>query len=316
MPLTRISVQVDAADAERAVEAFTAAGIPNSVVEWQIDEPYEEAFGAPPPALEAAQVAAYIAADRAESTAAAVQQALQTAWNPVPPPQITREPVKDRDWRTAWHDHFDIVRIPAKRPIIIRPPHREYRPKLGEIVIDLAPGLAFGTGQHQSTRLALKLLSEAIPEGESPTVLDVGTGSGILAVAAAKLGASSVHAVDIDPLAVEAARETARRNGAADRVTVEEGSVPKGERYDLVLANLTADLLQHLAEDLAQATGGNLIVSGFTALRLDEVQGALKAYATMPIRIKTEDQWMAAFTINSDISHDCGTDDSARTPDQ
>ena len=101
MPLTRISVQVDAADAERAVEAFTAAGIPNSVVEWEIGEPYEEAFGAPPPAPEAAQVAAYIPADRADATAAAVQQALNTAWHPAPPPQITREPVKDRDWRTA-----------------------------------------------------------------------------------------------------------------------------------------------------------------------------------------------------------------------
>lgn len=291
MPLTRISVQVDAADAERAVEAFTAAGIPNSVVEWQISEPYEEAFGAPPPAPEAAQVAAYIPADRAGATAAAVQQALQTAWHPAPPPQITREPVKDRDWRTAWHDHFDIVRIPAKRPIIIRPPHREYHPKPGETVIDLAPGLAFGTGQHQSTRLALKLLSEAIPEGATPTVLDVGTGSGILAVAAAQLGASRVHAVDIDPLAVEAARETARRNGVADRVTVEEGSVPNGQRYDLVVANLTADLLQYLAADLSAATTRMLIISGFVIAREIEVRTYLAEFGLLCMCAETENEW-------------------------
>lgn len=293
MPLTRISVQVGAADAERAVEAFTAAGIPNSVVEWEIGEPYEEAFGAPPPKPEAAQVAAYIPADRVDATAAAVQQALSTAWHPAPPPQITREPVKDRDWCTAWHDHFDIVRIPAKRPIIIRPPHREYRPKPGETVIDLAPGLAFGTGQHQSTRLALKLLSEAIPEGATPTVLDVGTGSGILAVAAAKLGARQVHAVDIDPLAVEAARETARRNGVADRVAVEEGSVPNGRRYDLVLANLTADLLQHLAKNLAAVTHGTLIASGFITTRRDEVQIALEAAGLPPSESASENGWSA-----------------------
>lgn len=291
MPLTRISVQVDAADAERAVEAFTAAGIPNSVVEWQIDEPYEEAFGAPPPAPEAAQVAAYLPADRAESNAAAVQHALQTAWHPAPPPQVTREPVKERDWRTAWHDHFDIVRIPAKRPIIIRPPHREYHPKPDETVIDLAPGLAFGTGQHQSTRLALKLLSEAIPEGATPTVLDVGTGSGILAVAAAKLGASRVHAVDIDPLAVEAARETARRNGVADRVTVEEGSVPNGQSYDLVVANLTADLLQYLAADLSAATTRILIISGFVIAREIEVRTHLAEFGLLCMCAETENEW-------------------------
>lgn len=297
MPLTRISVQVDAADAERAVEAFTAAGIPNSVVEWQIDEPYEEAFGAPPPALEAAQVAAYIPDDRAGATATAVQQALQTAWHPAPPPQLAREPVKDRDWRTAWHDHFDIVRIPAKRPIIIRPPHREYRPKPGETVIDLAPGLAFGTGQHQSTRLALKLLSQAILEGATPTVLDVGTGSGILAVAAAKLGARQVHAVDIDPLAVEAARETARRNGVADRVAVEEGSVPKGRRYDLVLANLTADLLQELAPDLAAATGDGLIASGMIAQRRNDVQEPLHSLGLATRQVSRENHWVAVWLI-------------------
>lgn len=292
MALARIFVQVGAADAERAVEAFAAAGIANSAVEWEIGEPYEEAFGAPPPRPEAAQVAAYIAADRAAAAATAVQRALALAWHPADPPQIASEPVKDRDWRTAWHDHFDIVRIPAKRPITIRPPHKEYEPRPNEIVIDLAPGLAFGTGQHQSTRIALKLLAEAIPEGETPTVLDVGTGSGILAVAAAKLGASSVHAVDIDPLAVEAAQETARRNGVADRVTVEESSVPKGKRYDLVMANLTADLLQYLAADLARATKRNLIVSGFIIRRQDEIRNILKCYNMVAGRIAEDGNWL------------------------
>ena len=160
-------------------------------------------------------------------------------------PLFTVEQLPDRDWRTAWHDHFDIVRVPGPKTIIVRPPHRPYEADAGELVIDLVPGLAFGTGQHQSTRLCLRLLSELIQRGER--VLDVGTGSGILAVAAAKLGAASVTATDIDPLAVDAARQTARRNGLADRIDVREASIPADERYDLVIANLTADLLQFFA---------------------------------------------------------------------
>ncbi len=291
MALVRIHIRVEAADVERATDAFAAAGIINSAVEWEIGEPHEEAFGAPPPRLEAAQVAAYISADRAAKSETALRHALETAWHPSAPPQIERESIKDRDWRTAWHDHFDIVRIPAKRPIIIRPPHKQYTPRSNEIVIDLAPGLAFGTGQHQSTRLALKLLSQT--DVANKTVLDVGTGNGILAVAAAKLGAAKVHAVDIDPLAVEAARETVRRNGVANRVTVEEGSVPADRGYDLVLANLTADLLQHLAENLARATDGNLIASGFIARRRDETRVALESAGTTIRHQESEEGWWA-----------------------
>ena len=293
MALVRIHIRVEAADVERATDAFAAAGIANSAVEWEIGEPHEEAFGAPPPRLEAAQVAAYIPAARAAESETALRRALEAAWHPSTPPQTGRESVKDRDWRTAWHDHFDIVRISAKHPIIIRPPHKQYTPRSNEIVIDLTPGLAFGTGQHQSTRLALKLLSQT--GATNKTVLDVGTGSGILAVAAAKLGASQVHAVDIDPLAVEAAKETARRNGVADLVTVEEGSVPADKRYDVVVANLTADLLQGLATELAAATAprGQLIASGFLHTRQEEVAAPLSAVGFRPDRAETEGEWAA-----------------------
>lgn len=291
MALVCIHIRVEAADVERATDAFAAAGIANSAVEWEIGEPHEEAFGAPPPRLEAAQVAAYIPAARAAESETALRRALEAAWHPSTPPQLARESIKDRDWRTAWHDHFDIVRIPAKHPIIIRPPHKQYTPRSNEIVIDLTPGLAFGTGQHQSTRLALKLLSQT--GAANKTVLDVGTGSGILAVAAAKLGASKVHAVDIDPLAVEAARETVRRNGVADRVTVEEGSVPADGRYELVVANLTADLIQHLAGDLSRIAVGDLIVSGFSATRQHEVANVLILCGLSPLVVNNIDNWIA-----------------------
>ena len=290
--LTRISIQIQAPDAERATNAFTAAGIPNSVTEWQIPEPYEEPFNAPLPPPETAQVAAYIPTDRAPEAATALQQALNTAWHPAIPPKITSTPVNPRNWLTAWHDHFDIIRIPAPTPIIIRPPHKHYQPRKNEIVIDLAPGLAFGTGQHQSTRLALKLLAQTEVAGK--TILDLGTGSGILAVAAAKLGATKVHAVDTDPLAVEAAQETARRNAVSNKVTVAESSIPEDHHYDLILANLTADLLQYLAQDLAAATNGSLIASGFIAAASEEVHSALGVAGLHAQRVASEDIWRAA----------------------
>ncbi len=198
-----------------------------------------------------------------------------------------------RDWRTAWHDHFALVRIPGARPIIIRPPHIAYDAKQNELVIDLVPGLAFGTGQHQSTRLCLRLLAEMIDGGER--VLDVGTGSGILAVAAAELGAASVVATDIDPLAVDAARQTVRQNQLLGRVEVRESTIPADEQFDLVLANLTADILQHLAGDLASALtpGGRLIASGLIADRQDEV---VATFSECGLRLhfdRSEDEWRA-----------------------
>ena len=205
--------------------------------------------------------------------------------------QVTRLP--SRDWRTAWHDHFDIVRIPGARPIIVRPPHIPYDAKTHELVIDLVPGLAFGTGQHQSTRLCLGLLAEVIQGGER--VLDVGTGSGILAVAAVKLGAASVIATDIDPLAVDAARQTTRQNQMSERVDVREGSIPSGEQFHLVTANLTADILQYLASDLSAVLkpGGRLIASGLVGARRDEVVAGLGDCGLRLLDDRSEDEWRA-----------------------
>ena len=183
------------------------------------------------------------------------------------------------------------MRIPATPAIVVRPPQIEYEPKPGEIVIDLAPGLAFGTGLHQSTRLSLALLAETVTEGMS--VLDVGTGSGILAVAAAKLGAASVVATDIDPLAVDAAGDTARRNRLMEWIEVRELSIPPDAQFDLVVANLTADLLQGLADDLtgALSESGRLIASGLIERRRDEVVEAFGRRGLELVGERSEDEW-------------------------
>ena len=206
----------------------------------------------------------------------------------------------DRDWRTAWHEHFPLVRIPPLRgsqapAIIIRPPHLSYAAKEREVVVDLAPALAFGTGQHQSTRLSLQLLAAALSERAVAQVLDVGTGSGILAAAAARLGAPHVDATDIDPLAVAAAQHAIRQNQLQAAVHVQQASIPAGRQYDLILANLTADLLQHLAPQLANAlqSGGRLIASGLIQARANEVAAAFQQQGLALQASPTEDHWQA-----------------------
>ena len=300
--LLRAAVSVQAADVERAIAAFELAGVFDSAVEWQIGEPLEEpSWGRPAPLPERAEVAAYLSPQRWNEISAAFAAALAQLWPPAAAPTPVVLKIPQRDWRTAWHEHFGIVRIRTGRGIAIRPPHLAYEPSDGEVVIDLAPGLAFGTGQHQSTRLALALLAETMAEHTAQHVLDVGAGSGILAIAAAKLGAETVTAVDIDPIAVDAARDAARRNGVADRVQALEGSVPTAAQYDLVLANLTADLLHGFAAEIAAATAseGRIVASGFLTARSDDVVGALAQTGLRLIQTGTEDEWSAALAVKS-----------------
>lgn len=303
--LLRAAVSVEAADVERAVAAFELAGVYDSVIEWQVGEPVEEpSWGQSDPHTNPlpnrAEVAAYLSPQRWTETSPRLSRALNDLWRTNAAPPISLQHIPQRDWRTAWHEHFDIVRIPAARTIVIRPPHIAYEPSGDEVLIDLAPGLAFGTGQHQSTRLALALLADTCAETTPARTLDLGAGSGILAVAAAKLGASDITAVDIDPIAVEAAQETARRNQVADQIHIQQGGIPPNQRYDLILANLTADLLQHLAPKIAAATApaGRLIASGFLTARQKEVTQSLTNANLHPTKTRTEDNWSALLATN------------------
>jgi len=282
---------VVAAQVELAVAAWELAGVHNSSVEYLLDEPTEEPWPGHDNRTERAEVVGYLTAEQWNEIEPSLRESTVQLLNEQR--TIAVEQLPDRDWRTAWHEHFEIVRVPGPRTIVVRPPHIPYTGKPDEIVIDLVPGLAFGTGQHQSTRLCLSLLAEQVQGGER--VLDVGTGSGILAVAAAKLGAASVLATDIDPLAVEAARQTVRQSQLAERVQVQEGSIPTDDQFDLVVANLTADLLQFLAGDLASAVtpGGRLIVSGLIATRQDEVAAALTNRGFLLQTVRTENEWRA-----------------------
>src|SRR5699024_4101746 len=126
-----------------------------------------------------------------------------------------------------WKKHFTVHKI-GKR-VVIRPPWLEYEPKGDEIVIELDPGMAFGTGLHPSTKLSMLGTEDVVQPGYS--VLDVGTGSGILAIAAAKIGAARVDTVDVENVAIRATRENADLNGVGERIAVEHGSVGPGQSF-------------------------------------------------------------------------------------
>lgn len=193
--------------------------------------------------------------------------------------------VHESDWAEAWKRHFPVLRV--GRRVVIRPTWRRHRRLPGDVVIALDPGMAFGTGLHPTTRLCLEGIERwadagLLPGRDAPArparVLDVGCGSGILAIAAARLGARRVLGVDTDPIAVEATLANARRNRLVRRVVARRGSVPTDDRegFDLVVANLIASLLGSLAASLRAelVPGGRLLASGIFVDREDDVRAA------------------------------------------
>ena len=162
---------------------------------------------------------------------------------PLPAPEF-RE-LAEEDWANAWKKHYHVVRIGQR--IVIKPPWQEHKRQPDEVVIELDPGMAFGTGLHPTTRMCLQAVEEHLKPGDR--VLDLGTGSGILAIAAAKLGAGSVLALDNDPLAVRTALSNAKSNEVQNVVTAELGSLDKAAgEFDLVLVNILARVIIELAD--------------------------------------------------------------------
>ncbi len=205
--------------------------------------------------------------------------------------------VSDASWADAWKRHFRTLRV--GRAIVIRPSWRRYRKKRGDTVIELDPGMAFGTGQHATTQLCLEALEERIAQGA--VVLDLGSGSGILGIAAALLGAKRVDAVDIDPAGVRATKENAERNGVGRIVRARRGSLgeawPFGDaqtgRYELVLANLSSRLAQELAEPLVAALqpGGVALISGLIEAQEVACRRALRRSGGRVLESRGREGW-------------------------
>jgi ribosomal protein L11 methyltransferase len=201
--------------------------------------------------------------------------------------------VDDADWTDAWREGYVPQRIGR---VVIVPSWLNEPIGPDEVSLQLDPGMAFGTGLHPTTRGCLTLLQEISPMPS--VVLDVGSGSGILALAALRLGAERAVCYDTDPLAVEATLANAEANGLADRVTAHPGSLPAaptGNPFQLVLANLVAAVLVDLAEALAahSAPGGTLLASGIIESRADEVLASLTARGFLLDRRLDDGEWVS-----------------------
>jgi ribosomal protein L11 methyltransferase len=207
--------------------------------------------------------------------------------------------VEQEDWAENWKQFFQIEHVGER--LVIRPTWRPYEPSTEEIVIDLDPGMAFGTGQHPTTRLCLAAIERLLKPASE--VLDLGCGSGILSLAAAKLGARSVLALDIDPIAVEATRANSKLNGVERIVSAARGSLgdamPAGAAssgpFALIVANISAAVLVDLAGAIAASLRpqGRLIASGIIADHTDNVLIAFAAAGLHSEQIFSEADWRA-----------------------
>jgi ribosomal protein L11 methyltransferase len=219
----------------------------------------------------------------------------------MPFPELLIRRLAQKDWTEAWKEFYKPLRI-GKR-MVIKPTWEKMAVKPSDIVVELDPGMAFGTGMHATTRLCLQALESYFKAGES--VLDVGTGSGILAIAAAKLGAAPVVALDNDPIAVKAAAENAALNGVGENISLFTGELADlpsfyPAQYDLVLANiLAAPLIEMMPQLKARlAPGGILILSGLIEEQAEMMTAALQQHGLTIRQELSEDDWLALAVIS------------------
>ena len=181
-------------------------------------------------------------------------------------PDLSSTMIDEEDWGKSWKEHFrPFAIVPG---LVIAPTWEEYQPAAGETVITMDPGMAFGTGHHATTSLSLELIQRALAENSGQRLLDVGTGTGILGMAAVLFGARDVLGLDNDPEAIAAAEENVRRNSLQDQMRISLAPLSSLEQpYGIVVANIVHDVLISMADDLTRLTarGGTLILSGILA---------------------------------------------------
>lgn len=219
----------------------------------------------------------------------------------ISPPRL--DTVRTEDWSSSWKDNFKPLRVGHR--LLIVPSWEQVSPRPDDIVLHLDPGMAFGTGGHETTRLCLELLEEimdTMPTLQIPDVLDLGTGSGILAMAASKLGAGRVCAVDIDPQAVEVAKENLTVNDLADQIECSTTPLEAIEgTFDVILANILAEELVRLAPQLLVhlEAGGKLVLSGILAEKETLVREGFDRYPLQYRETRRQGEWIALLYVRS-----------------
>ena len=261
--------------------------------------PYFELMTGPRPER-AVLLAYFIRSDDLEEKLARIKEFIRSAARArgeEEDPRVDYDLLKDEDWSENWKCLFRVARVGSR--VIIKPSWEEYSPSPGEVVVEMTAGMAFGTGTHESTRLSLLFLEDTIDRmrsgNGSVSLLDVGTGSGILGIAAVKLGAQEVLGIDIDPRAVEIARNNALLNQVGREMRV--NGIPLEEireRYDIVVANIFAEDLIEIRRGLTARLrpGGYLILSGILIGKRDKVRNAFTGEGLRLDREEVEGEWV------------------------
>jgi ribosomal protein L11 methyltransferase len=277
-----LAVEADTEAVEAVSEILARVAPGGTSVEPGFD-PIEDGLGARIDPARPTTVRAYVPALDAAAAAQAARTAEEAlghlqAFGLRPIGELRTRVLDEDDWAEAWKSHFHVLHL--GRRLVIKPSWRRHRRSGDEVVIDLDPGMAFGTGLHPTTRLCLQALEDRAERGALGRALDLGCGSGILSIAAVRLGATRALGLDVDPIAVEATLANSRHNRVGKRVRAREGTIPSEEGpFDLVLANLIAGILVELAPRLRDelVPGGTLITSGIFADRESPVRAALEA---------------------------------------
>ena len=205
--------------------------------------------------------------------------------------KIETTTIQDSDWENSWKDYFDILNIGEK--FVIVPTWREYENEEGKYVINIDPGMAFGTGGHETTSLCIKNLEKYVKPHDN--VIDVGCGSGILSIAASYLTDGNLKAVDLDKLAVDVSRENFALNNLENRIEVEEASLLTKEtkKYDVIVANILAHIIELMLEDAYKLleNGGYFITSGIIKDKKDELLEKMLEQGFKLVEETSDNEW-------------------------
>lgn len=251
--------------------------------------------GEAPPKSESVRIKTYLPIDSTtDDRRARIDVGVRLVAYLAPISGLRQAEVDEKDWQEAWKQHFHVLKI-GRRTVIV-PTWRQHEAKPGEVVIELDRGMAFGTGHHPTTRMCLQMLEETVQPGCA--VLDVGSGSGILSISAAKLGASSVVGLEIDEMAATVANRNVAQNGVSATTRQYNASLPDhrapAKSFDIVVANISAKVVKELSDHMTEAAkpGGRLIVSGVLAEHADGVAKRLEEAGANVERTEVDGDWV------------------------
>ena len=209
--------------------------------------------------------------------------------------ELRERVVTQDEWENSWKDFFDVLRVGSR--IVVCPTWREHSPLAGDVIVRLDPGMAFGTGHHPTTRMCLEAIERILTPGDA--VLDLGCGSGILTIAAAKLGAGKVVGLEIDPKAVGVGQANADLNGVSHMVDIVHGTLPSPKApvgsFDLVAANISARVIEDLSAHIVRslAPGGTLLASGIIDKHVPNVVASLESCGAAINEQFVDGDWVA-----------------------